>query len=84
AIPLANYIGNIAASFHEKNNVEKLLEELEDLYLYYRDEPLPKTRDEFENRAVLYQILKELHDFLRLKRNFMLKLEYKNYQSYWD
>lgn len=83
AIPIANYMNNIAETFHEMNNVQGLLEELEELYQYYRKEALPKTREEFENRAVLFQILKELDDFLLLKRNFVINLDQKDLKSYW-
>lgn len=82
--PMAGFIENIAESFHERNNVKGLLLELEQLKGYFRKEQLPQTREEFEYRAVLFQILKELEYFLKLKRNFVLELEEKNMISYWQ
>jgi len=81
--PIADYINHVADSFHELNNVKGLIEEIEQLYEYYRKEPLPETREEFEYRAILFQILKELEYFLRIKRIFVLELESKNMKSYW-
>ena len=81
--PITDFIENIAISFHELNNVEKLLKELGELQEYFKKEKLPETRAEFEYRATLFQILKELEYFLVLKRNFILELETKNMKSYW-
>ncbi len=72
---IAEFLGHIAASFHEKNNVTGLLTILEQLKEYFRNDRLPQTREEFENRATLYQIMKELEYFLMLKRNFILEQE---------
>ena len=33
---------------------------------------LPKSRDEFENRAQLLQFLNDIEEFLNLKRNFAI------------
>lgn len=81
--PIAEFMEHIAASFHERNNAEGLLQELDTLQKHYRQEKLPLTREEFEYRATLFQILKELEYFLVLKRNFIRDLEAKNMKSYW-
>lgn len=81
--PIADFIEHIGESFHELNNVQELLKELEVLQEHYRKEKLPQSREEFEYRAILYQILKELGYFLQLKRDFILKLEDKNMKLYW-
>ncbi len=83
AEPIADFIEHMAASFHERNNVTGLLAILEQLKEHFRNEPLPVSREEFENRAMLYQVLKELEYFLLLKRNFILELEEKDMKTYW-
>ncbi len=83
AEPIAEYIEHIAASFHEKKNVTGLLTILEQLKEHFRKEPLPNSREEFENRAMLYQVMKELEYFLMIKRNFILELEEKDMKTYW-
>lgn len=82
--PVAEFIESIASSFHERNNAIGLLKELEELKEHFRKEELPVTREEFEYRAALLQILKELEYFLWLKRNFIKELEEKNMNSYWN
>ncbi len=83
-IPIADFMNHVADSFHEFNNVKGLLDEIEDLYEHYRKEQLPTTRAEFEYRAILFQILKELEYFLRIKRNFILEIEKQDMKSYWN
>lgn len=80
---VAEFLGHIAASFHEKNNVTGLLTILEQLKEYFRNDRLPQTREEFENRATLYQVMKELEYFLMLKRNFILELDDRDRRKYW-
>ncbi|TAH66939.1 MAG: hypothetical protein EWM47_09600, partial [Anaerolineaceae bacterium] len=74
SIPLANFIEKTSESFHEMNNVKELLEDLNTLSQHYKQDKLPAFREEFEYRAVLFQILNELEYFLLLKRNFVLNL----------
>lgn len=84
SFPIATFLEHISESFHELNNVAELFAELEELKDYFRKDNLPHNREEFEFRAVLFQVLKELEYFLLLKRNFILELEEKNMKSYWS
>lgn len=72
---VAGLIGQIEQEYHKENNVESLLQRLDDLYLIMRKENLPGNREEFEARAVLFYIMKQLEEFLELKRRFMDKQE---------
>ena len=54
-----------------QNNVETLLSELERLHRYYEQQPLPVTRQEFENRSMLYHILEDMKAFLDIKKDFI-------------
>ncbi|MDF2541634.1 MAG: putative rane protein [Herbinix sp.] len=83
-IPVSEFISHISNSFHERNNAIGLMKELEELKEYFRKEVLPVTREEFEYRAILYQILMELEYFLELKRDFVRELEEKEMITYWD
>lgn len=67
---ISKYMMRVADDFHEKNDVLELLKELEELDEFFKKEKLPTTREEFENRAILFMILKDLEYFLELKRNF--------------
>lgn len=60
----------------------ELLGKLDALREHFREAPLPKTREEFENRAVLYQFLNDLERFLEIKRDFRMNLTDKEFEDY--
>lgn len=72
--PLAEYICRVADEFEEKNDACNLLNELEELRKKYSIQELPKTREEFENRAMLYHILEDFRTFLEIKSVFAGKI----------
>ncbi|MEJ6465871.1 aromatic acid exporter family protein [Fusobacterium ulcerans] len=49
------------------------LEELETLREKFKSMPLPKSRVEFESRAVLLQFFNDIEEFLEIKKDFMKK-----------
>lgn len=67
---LASIFGETAEQLDESNTGVELLGYISNLYRIFRDSPLPKTREEFESRAILYTILTEFEKFLELKRDF--------------
>lgn len=73
SVELSLYIEKMAGEFHELNTVETLIIELEKLNDYYKKDKLPVNRNEFENRAILFNILKDLEHFLDIKRTFIEK-----------
>lgn len=73
AYMISEYMERVSDSFHELNDVKALLHELEALNEFFRNEKLPISRGEFENRAILFLILKDLEYFLVLKREFVLE-----------
>lgn len=73
SIMISNYLERVADLFHEFNNVEKLLVEQKQLFESFKIAELPSSREEFENRAILFQILRDLEYFLQLKRSFVKK-----------
>lgn len=81
---IAMFLNKIREQFHEYNNAERLLEELDQIKSGYKDEPNPVTREEFENRAVLYFILYELENFLTIKKNFVNNMSIKQIQTHWN
>jgi uncharacterized membrane protein YgaE (UPF0421/DUF939 family) len=52
---------------HPQPQLEKLQLLLENL----SSQSLPKNREEFESRAILYHILMDLEDFILRKKNFL-------------
>lgn len=69
---LASIFGKTAEQLDESNTGVELLNHLSDLYRVFRDSKLPQSREEFESRAILYNILTDFERFLELKRDFYL------------
>lgn len=83
AYAVSEFIGRISDTFRESNNARSLLDRLAKLKLAMKEEALPITREEFENRALLYQILCDFEEFLTVKRRFAEQLGEKDKQKYW-
>ena len=62
-----------ASYFSEENDAKDLSKELTAVLVAYREADLPRTRDEFEHRGKLYQLLNEFERFLELKTTFSEK-----------
>lgn len=67
---IADFTSRLADSIHEQNTAEGLLKNLQALRESFTTMELPKTREEFENRAMLYQFLNDLEQFLLIKNQF--------------
>ncbi|PAD36940.1 hypothetical protein CHI12_04420 [Terribacillus saccharophilus] len=67
---LAHFFSGLADSVHPGNTAVLFLEELESLRQSFDEDPLPKTREEFETRAHLLQLLYEMENYLELKQSF--------------
>lgn len=72
-----------AISMDEYNNAADLLTYLDSLRKKFRASPLPVSREEFESRAVLYEIVRELQDLLILKRDFAGSLTLYQIETFW-
>lgn len=70
---LASIFGRTAEQLDESNTGIELLSDISTLYRGFRDSALPQSREEFESRAVLYNILMDFERFLELKRDFYLE-----------
>lgn len=69
---VAELLKNIEQNYHRSNPAEELLKELETLLSDFKSHELPFSREEFEARAILFYILKQLKRLLMLKRAFAL------------
>lgn len=83
AVPIADFIRKIALSFHEYNNAEELLLWLNNMKESFKHEPNPITREEFENRAVLFLLLNSIENFLQAKKIFVSNISAKEIELYW-
>ena len=81
---LAAFTREINESFHEYNNALGLLKEAKEIREAYKTEEIPKSREEFENRALLYQAMQGLEEFLMLKHEFVQQLIQKQLDTFWE
>ena len=68
---IAALMTEIEEGYHKENTVEGFLQELKELFGEMEQEPLPKDREEFEARAVLFYMMKQLQEFLMLKKRYI-------------
>ena len=59
-----------AENFAEENDGKLILWQIEAVYQNYRQKTLPQTREEFENRALLFQFLQSFRSFVEIKAIF--------------
>lgn len=69
---VAALLKGIEEGYHATNSVGGLLDDLNSLLLKLKDHELPADREEFEARAILFYILKQLRKLLFIKREFIL------------
>lgn len=64
-----------ADQLHELNTGEYLLRDVELLHDHFRESSLPQSREEFESRAILFQLMLDFKQFLLIKRKFALEVQ---------
>ena len=64
---LAEMFHSTGEQLHLTNTGVSLMDEIQDYIDEFRNLDLPKTRDEFEYRATLFQLLRDLQRFIDLK-----------------
>lgn len=67
---IAELLRETVNRFSKENDGTELLEQLEEVYDFYRHSPLPENREEFEYRAQLFYFLTEFEHFLEIKKSF--------------
>lgn len=70
SIILASLFERTAQQLSRENSGKELLEDIELFHQTFRDRPLPQTRQEFETRATLFQLLHDMETFIQLKVDF--------------
>ena len=81
---ISDYLYYLSGYVNERNPPERQIQRLEQLFAAMREEELPKTREEFESRAVLYHVLMDIREFLRCKEDFVARLDPRQRREYWD
>ncbi len=81
AEPISRYLEHLADYVHEEDVPGEQLLKLQAVFDHMKQEPMPVTREEFENRAILYHVLMDLEEFLFVKQRFYEALIKKNHFS---
>ena len=68
---VADFMDFMTECIGKMNALDLQMERLEEVLSRMKQEKLPESRDEFENRAVLYHVLMEMEDFLHIKKRFV-------------
>lgn len=80
---IAEYILYLKEYVVEVNEPSEQINRLYGLLESMKKEELPKTREEFENRALLYHILMDIEEFLQYKAEFIKSLDEEQLRRYW-
>lgn len=80
---IADYLDYLADYVLEYNEPQKQIDRLREIIRNMRDDPLPVTRDEFQNRALLYHVLMDIEDFLACKTRFLDGMDDVQRKHYW-
>ncbi|WP_242694073.1 aromatic acid exporter family protein [Proteiniclasticum aestuarii] len=73
----------VAHQYNELNTARELMEDLHCYMELFRNQDLPKTREEFENRASLYQYVRDLQTLLEIKKEFADSLTEYDKKTFW-
>ncbi len=80
---VADYIKYLSQYIHEKNDPQTQIDDLEAILREMKKQPLPVSREEFESRAMLYHVLMDIEDFLKVKQKFVAEIDDEQYEIYW-
>ena len=72
ALMVAEFLEELERAYHKYNTVKEYLDRLQVLMDEMKQEALPESREEFEARAILFYVLLQLEELLRIKRRFVL------------
>ncbi len=67
---LKKLLEETSETFSEENDGREILAKIMIIYENYRLAPLPKDREEFESRALLFQFLQSFTSFIEIKAEF--------------
>ncbi|MEG0051377.1 MAG: aromatic acid exporter family protein [Terrisporobacter sp.] len=84
AYVISNFINKIGNTSFNAETGSSLLSELDRISKNMKDQPLPKNRDEFENRAILFLCLVEIRKLLvnRINAQYLRDNNYYKYNLY--
>ncbi len=70
AVIIAEFFENMAKVFHRENDGRLLMEKFKEMDNYMKKQPLPIERQEFEDRARLFSLMRNIEEFIEIKAEF--------------
>ncbi|MDE5965504.1 MAG: hypothetical protein K2G89_01550 [Lachnospiraceae bacterium] len=70
---ISDFLEEMAGAFHRENTGLQLLQTFYKMDEEMKSKPLPVTREEFEDRAQLYTLLRDIEEFIKIKWDFSNK-----------
>ncbi|MES0855586.1 aromatic acid exporter family protein [Geobacillus sp. G4] len=67
---VADFIDELSDAIHPGNTADRFLRRLAEMREQFKAMPLPKTREQFEERAALFHLVRELERYLIIKSEF--------------
>ena len=67
---IADFFDKMANDFHRHNDGKALMVEFKDMDMYMKKQPLPTARQEFEDRARLFVLMRYIEEFIEIKMEF--------------
>lgn len=68
---IVNFAKKVSDAIGKDDKYQGVLLELEKIREIFKKMPLPQTRVEFESRAMLFQFLNDIEEFLEVKKEYM-------------
>ncbi|ETI66679.1 aromatic acid exporter family protein [Neobacillus vireti] len=75
---IADFLEELSENIHPGNTAHLYIDKLNTMKKEFEEMELPKTREEFETRAALLQLINEMNDYLIIKSSFQAKKEKVN------
>lgn len=70
---ISEYLKYLSETYHKDNDGKITLEKFKEMDLKMKAQPLPVERKEFENRAMLFSLMRKIEEFVLLKIEFSEK-----------
>ncbi len=74
---VAEFVDFVSESIGKMQVLDVQLDRLYNILEHMKTQELPKSREEFESRSILYHVLMDLEDFLLIKKRFVDELDEK-------
>ena len=67
---ISDFFEKMAGEFHRENDGVALMEAFKEMDAYMKKQPLPTVRQEFEDRARLFIMMRHIEEFITIKKEF--------------